>query len=152
MSTGNLLSSFLEPSMLAGRYSKKLWHFSKSPNKIMHSTHAAIKTTSGSARTTMSQIMNTEAHREDTHREQFAYVINPLLLKARLLWVKKQQTTNLRISLLFIKAFMYSESFFCMRARRSHALPLPTGVLSIPETKRYMLLYNLHSNFHTQNK
>lgn len=28
---------------------------------------------------------------------------------------------------------MYSESFFCISARRSHALPLPTGVLQGPE-------------------
>lgn len=35
----------------------------------------------------------------------------------------------LRSSFLLIKAFIYSESFFCINAKRSQALPLPTGVL-----------------------
>lgn len=30
---------------------------------------------------------------------------------------------------------MYSESFFCISARRSQALPLPTGVLQRQETE-----------------
>lgn len=46
---------------------------------------------------------------------------------------KKQSSTRrssyLRSSFLLIKAFIYSESFFCIKAKRSQALPLPTGVL-----------------------
>ena len=40
-----------------------------------------------------------------------------------------RRSSYLRSSFLLIKAFMYSESFFCISARRSQALPLPTGVL-----------------------
>lgn len=39
---------------------------------------------------------------------------------------------------------MYSESFFCIRARRSQALPLPTGVLQRPETQQLQTCCNAH--------
>lgn len=45
---------------------------------------------------------------------------------------KEQSLTRcsyLRSSFLLIKAFIYSESFFCINANRSQARPLPTGVL-----------------------
>lgn len=45
---------------------------------------------------------------------------------------KEQKSTRysyLRSSFLLIKAFIYSESFFCINANLSQALPLPTGVL-----------------------
>ena len=40
-----------------------------------------------------------------------------------------RRSSYLRSSFLLIRAFIYSESFFCINAKRSQALPLPTGVL-----------------------
>lgn len=52
---------------------------------------------------------------------------------------KEQSLTRcsyLRSSFLLIKAFIYSESFFCINAKRSQALPLPTGVLQKHRNQR----------------
>ena len=64
-------------------------------------------------------------------QEWYTYIIWPHITEN--ITRKKQSSTRwcsyLRSSFLLIKAFIYSESFFCINANRSQALPLPTGVL-----------------------
>lgn len=79
-----------------------------------------------------------------THNTKYTYSwvsVNQLFLiykTGKFIWFnlmscrKEQSLTRwpyLRSSFLLIKAFIYSESFFCINANRSQALPLPTGVL-----------------------